>query len=48
MQDIKKWFGKWDAIHLLHDMPIDSTMNEVFSKHQYIMAWERYEAYGHT
>ena len=30
VQDMNKWFAKWDASHLLHDVLIDSSMNDVF------------------
>ena len=30
MQDIEKWFGRWDARHLLHDASLDSLVNEAF------------------
>ena len=29
-RDMKKWFGKWNASHLLHDASIDSSRNVVF------------------
>ncbi|MCO5590826.1 hypothetical protein L7F22_044801 [Adiantum nelumboides] len=41
MQDIKKWFGRWDALHLLHDASIDSQVNEAFLQRQCITAWEK-------
>ena len=25
---LKKWYGRWDVLHLLHDVPLDSLMNE--------------------
>ena len=30
MQDLEKWFGRWDATHLLHDASLDSSVNEAF------------------
>ena len=30
MKDMKKWFGKWDASHLLHDALVGAFVNEVF------------------
>ena len=30
MQYMEKWFGRWDATHLLHDTLINSSMNEHF------------------
>ena len=30
MQDIEKWFGWWDARHLLHDASLESSVNEAF------------------
>ena len=41
MQDIKKWFGRWDALHLLHDASLDSQVNEAFLQRQCITAWEK-------
>ncbi|MCO5587893.1 hypothetical protein L7F22_041845 [Adiantum nelumboides] len=43
MQDIKKWFGRWDALHLLHDASIDSQVNGAFLQRQCITAWEKSE-----
>ena len=40
MQDIKKWFERWDASHLLHNASKDKTVNEAFLQRQCIMAWE--------
>ena len=34
MQDIKKWFGRWDAEHLLDDASLDPTVNEAFLQRQ--------------
>ena len=39
--------GLENGMQYMHDMLIDSTMNEVFSKHQCIMAGERYEPWSH-
>ncbi|MCO5596688.1 hypothetical protein L7F22_050756 [Adiantum nelumboides] len=30
MQDIKKWFGRWDVLHLLYDASRDPNVNEAF------------------
>ena len=38
MQDKKKWFGRWDATHLLHDA---SLVNEAFLQRQCIMRWDK-------
>ncbi|MCO5602927.1 hypothetical protein L7F22_057067 [Adiantum nelumboides] len=40
MQDIKKWFGRWDALHLLYDASRDPNVNEAFLQRQCIIAWE--------
>ena len=32
---------KMDATHLLHDILVDSFINEAFSQHQIIMMWEK-------
>ncbi|MCO5601339.1 hypothetical protein L7F22_055459 [Adiantum nelumboides] len=40
MQDIKKWFGRWDALHLLYDASRDTNVNEAFLQRQCITAWE--------
>ena len=40
MQDIKKWFERWDALHLLQDASIDPQVNEAFLQRQCITAWE--------
>ena len=40
MQDTNKWFGRWDASHLLHDASTDSQVNEAYLQHQCITAWE--------
>ena len=37
MQHMEKWFGRWDATHLFHDAPLDSSVNEAFLQHQCIM-----------
>ena len=42
MLDIKKWFGRWDALHLLYDASIEATVNEACLQHQCIVAWERF------
>ena len=39
MQDMKKWFGRWDATHLLHDASLDSFVNEAFLQCQCIMTY---------
>ena len=41
MEDINKWFKRWDAIHLLNDASIDSSVNEAFLQCQCITEWER-------
>jgi len=41
MQGIKKWFGRWYALHLLQDASIDSQVNEAFLQRQCITAWEK-------
>ena len=41
MQDIEKWFGRWDARHLLHDASLDSSVNEAFLQRQCIMTWDK-------
>lgn len=40
MLDIKKWFGRWNACHLVEDASTDSQVNEAFLQRQCIMAWE--------
>ncbi|MCO5575516.1 hypothetical protein L7F22_029317 [Adiantum nelumboides] len=40
MQDIKKWFGRWDALHLLYDASRDPNVNEAFLQRRCIIAWE--------
>ncbi|MCO5550705.1 hypothetical protein L7F22_004195 [Adiantum nelumboides] len=40
MQDIKKWFGRWDALHLLYDPSRDPNVNEAFLQRRCIIAWE--------
>ena len=39
MQDMEKWFGRWDATHLIHDASLDSSVNEAFLQRQCIMTW---------
>ena len=34
MQDMEKWFGRWDATHLIHDASLDSSVNETFLQRQ--------------
>ena len=41
MQDIEKWFRRWDATHLLHDASLDSSVNEAFLQRQCIMRWDK-------
>ena len=41
MQDRNKWFGRWDALSLLHDASMDSSMREAILS-QSIAAWERF------
>ena len=41
IQDIKKWFGKWDVTHLLHDTSLNSSINEAFLQCQCIMTWDK-------
>ena len=41
MQDLEKWFGRWDATHLLHDASQDSSVNEAFLQRQCIMTWDK-------
>ena len=41
MQDLEKWFGRWDARHLLHDASLDSSVNDVFLQRQCIITWEK-------
>ena len=36
---MKQWFGKWDASHLLHDVSIDSFVNEILLQWQCIITW---------
>ena len=33
MQDMEKWFGRWDVTHLLHNASLDSSVNEAFLQH---------------
>ena len=33
MQDIEKWFGRYDATLMLHDASLDSFVNEAFLPH---------------
>ena len=40
-QDMEKWFGRWDATHLIHDASLDSSVNEAFLQRQCIMTWEK-------
>ena len=44
MQEMNKWFERYDAAHLLHDASIDSLMNEVFLQCQCIMTLEKCQA----
>ena len=37
MQDIEKWFGRWNVIHLFHDVSINSCVSQAFLLCQYIM-----------
>ena len=46
MQDIEKWFGRWDATQLLHDTSLDFSMNEAFLKRQCVMTWKNVEAHA--
>ena len=39
MKDMK--IGRWDATHLLHDASLDSSVNEAFLQHRYIMTWDK-------
>ena len=41
MQDMKMWFGRWDATHMLDDALLDSSKNEAFSQCQCTMTWEK-------
>ena len=34
MQDMEKWFGRWDATHLIHDASLDSSVNGNVSWHR--------------
>ena len=40
MQDIDKWFARWDALHLLKDASRDHAVNEAFLQRQCIKTWE--------
>ena len=41
-----KWFGRWDATHLIHDASQDnSSINEAFLQCECIMTWENCGAY---
>ena len=40
MQDIEKWFARWDALHLLKDALRDHAVNEAFLQQQCIKTWE--------
>ena len=42
MQDMEKWFGRWDATDLIHDASLDSSIKEAFLQCQCIMTWEKY------
>ena len=41
MSIVEKWFGKWDATHLVHDASLDFIVNEAFVQWQCIMTWEK-------
>ena len=41
MKDMKKWFGKWDVTHLLHDASLHFSINEAFLQHQRIITWDK-------
>ena len=41
MQDMEKWFRRWEATHLLHDASLDSSVNEACLQRQCIMTWEK-------
>ena len=41
VQDMEKWFARWDATHLLHDASLDSSISEAFVQHQCIMTWDK-------
>ena len=38
---MEKWFGRWDATHLLHEASLDSFVNEAFLQRQCIMTWDK-------
>ena len=38
MPDMEKWFGRWDATHLLHDVSLDSS---VMRQCECIMTWDK-------
>ena len=38
---MKKWFGRWDATHFLHDASLDSSVTEAIVQCQCIMAWDK-------
>ena len=40
MHDTKIWFGRWEALHLLTEASIDTSVNEAFLQRQCITAWE--------
>ena len=40
MQNIEKWFGRWDTTHMLRDASIDSFVNKAFLQAQCILSWE--------
>ena len=42
MQAIEKWFGRWNAAHLLHDAAINSYMKDTFMQHKCISIVEVY------
>ena len=41
MQDMEKWFGRCDGTHLLHDVSLDSSVNEAFLQRQFIMTLDK-------
>ena len=41
MQDLEKWFGRWDARHLLYDASLDSFVNEAFLQCRCIMTCDK-------
>ena len=36
-----KWFGRWNATHLLHDASLDSSVNKAFLQCQCSMTWDK-------